>query len=81
MDSGHWKCFLLTIGRNSKLLGFTYFDFLDFLTSNASLTGLLIAVFVGYIISPRIIDSQMNSNTRWKSSWITLPSLSPRLRF
>ena len=36
------------------------------------LTGLLIAVFVGYIISPRIIDSQMNSNTRWKSSWITL---------
>ena len=57
-----------------KLLGFTYFDFLDFLTSNIllPLTGLLIAVFVGYIISPRIIDSQMNSNTRWKSSWITL---------
>ena len=57
-----------------KLLGFTYFDFLDFLTSNIMLplTGLLIAVFVGYIISPRIIDSQINSNTRWKSSWITL---------
>ncbi len=57
-----------------KLLGFTYFDFLDFLTSNIMLplTGLLIAVFVGYIISPRIIDSQMNSNTRWRSSWITL---------
>jgi NSS family neurotransmitter:Na+ symporter len=48
-----------------KLVGFTYFDFLDFLTANIMLpiSGLLITVFVGYAIKRDIVDAEMQGTS------------------
>ena len=45
-----------------QLAGFTFFDFLDFLTTNIMLplSGLLIALFVGYVIKPEFINLEMH---------------------
>ncbi|MDA9664362.1 sodium-dependent transporter, partial [bacterium] len=44
-----------------KFAGLTFFDFLDFLTANIMLplSGLLIAVFVGYVMKREFVDYQM----------------------
>ena len=48
-----------------KLVGFTYFDFLDFLTANIMLpiSGLLITLFVGYAIKRDIVDVEMQGTS------------------
>tara|TARA_B110000879_G_scaffold81280_1_gene112779 strand:- start:615 stop:1988 length:1374 start_codon:yes stop_codon:yes gene_type:complete len=45
-----------------QLAGFTFFDFLDFLTTNIMLplSGLLIALFVGYAVKPEFINLEMH---------------------
>ena len=45
-----------------QLAGFTFFDFLDFLTTNIMLplSGLLIALFVGYAVKPEFINLEMD---------------------
>jgi NSS family neurotransmitter:Na+ symporter len=44
-----------------QLFGFTFFDVLDFLTANIMLpiSGLLIALFVGYVVDKKIIATEM----------------------
>ena len=44
-----------------KLAGFTFFDFLDFLTANIMLpiSGLLISLFVGYVMKKELVDAEM----------------------
>ena len=53
--------FSFNIWSGYQLLGFTFFDFLDFLTANIMLpvSGLLIALFVGYVMDKNIIQSEM----------------------
>ena len=53
------------IGADIKLAGFTFFDFLDFLTANIMLplSGLLIAIFVGYVMKREFVDDQMQGTT------------------
>ena len=53
--------FSFNIWSGYQLFGFTFFDFLDFLTANIILpiSGLLIALFVGYVIDKKIIASEM----------------------
>ena len=48
-----------------KFVGFTYFDFLDFLTANIMLpiAGLLITLFVGYLIKREIVDVEMQGTS------------------
>ena len=47
------------------MVGFTYFDFLDFLTANIMLpiSGLLITLFVGYAIKRNIVDVEMHGTS------------------
>lgn len=49
------------IWSDIKVAGFTFFDFLDFLTANIMLplSGLLIALFVGYIMKRELVDFEM----------------------
>lgn len=49
------------IWSDIKMAGFTFFDFLDFLTANIMLplSGLLIALFVGYIMKRELVDFEM----------------------
>lgn len=53
--------FSFNIWAHYKLLGFTYFDTLDFLTANIMLpiSGLLIAVFVGFYMDKKAVDSEL----------------------
>lgn len=53
--------FSFNIWSDYKVAGFTFFDFLDFLTANIMLplTGLLIAVFVSYAMKPSIVEGEM----------------------
>jgi len=53
--------FSTNIWAGYQLLGFTFFDFLDFLTANIMLplSGLFIAVFVGFVVDKKIIESEM----------------------
>ena len=71
------NCARLTISRSKLQIvctRFTFFDFLDFLTSNIMLpiTGLLIAIFVGYVMSPKIINEQIGFKSSIKSIWMFL---------
>jgi NSS family neurotransmitter:Na+ symporter len=64
--------FSFNIWSGYQLLGFTFFDFLDFLTANIMLpiSGLLIALFAGFVIDNRITDSEMQGiNPRLKAMW------------
>ncbi len=49
------------IWSDIKMAGFTIFDFLDFLTANIMLplSGLLIALFVGYVMKRELVDFEM----------------------
>ncbi len=49
------------IWADVTLAGFTFFDFLDFLTANIMLplSGLLIALFVGYVMKRELVDFEM----------------------
>lgn len=51
------------IWSDIKMAGFTIFDFLDFLTANIMLplSGLLIALFVGYVMKRELVDFEMQS--------------------
>jgi len=64
-----------------KLAGFTIFDFLDFLTANIMLplSGLLIALFVGYAMKKELIDTQMvGTSARVMTLWqFTLRYIAP----
>jgi NSS family neurotransmitter:Na+ symporter len=53
--------FSFNIWSGYQLFGFTFFDFLDFLTANIMLpiSGLLIALFVGYIVDKKIIATEI----------------------
>jgi len=53
--------FSFNIWSGYQLFGLTFFDFLDFLTANIMLplTGLLLAVFVGFVVNSKIIESEM----------------------
>ena len=53
--------FSFNIWSGYQLFGFTFFDFLDFLTANIMLpvSGLLIALFVGYVVNKKIVASEM----------------------
>ncbi|MEL0172511.1 MAG: sodium-dependent transporter, partial [Gammaproteobacteria bacterium] len=63
-----------------KLFGMTIFDNIDYLTSKIMLPlgGLLMALFVGYIMKRAIVSSELNSNKLLISLWfIVLKVLSP----
>ena len=66
---GIGSVFSFNIWQTSTIFNFTFFDFLDFLTSNIMLpiTGLLIAIFVGYVMSPKIINEQIGFKSSIKS--------------
>jgi NSS family neurotransmitter:Na+ symporter len=53
--------FSFNLWSGYQVFGLTFFDFLDFLTANIMLplSGLLIALFVGYVVDKKIIDSEM----------------------
>ena len=48
-----------------KLAGFTFFDFMDFLTANIMLpiSGLLIALFVGYAMKRELVEAEMSGTS------------------
>lgn len=71
---GIGSVFSFNIWQNSTIFNFTFFDFLDFLTSNIMLpiTGLLIAIFVGYVMSNKIINEQIGFQSSIKSIWMFL---------
>lgn len=54
--------FSFNIWSEYKLLGLTYFDFMDFLTANIMLpiSGLLIAVFVGFYMNSKAVNSELS---------------------
>ncbi|MAT50947.1 MAG: sodium-dependent transporter [Porticoccaceae bacterium] len=61
--------------QDKTLAGFTYFDALDFLTSSIMLpiTGLLIAVFVGWKMAPPVVFAAMEDRMpRTLRLWYTL---------
>jgi NSS family neurotransmitter:Na+ symporter len=58
---GLGSVFSFNIWSEVTVAGFTFFDFLDFLTSNVMLplSGLLIAIFVGYVMKEQFVDDEM----------------------
>lgn len=58
---GLGSVFSFNIWADSTVAGFTFFDFLDFLTSNVMLPlcGLLIALFVGFVMKKEFVDEEM----------------------
>ena len=62
---GLGSVFSFNIWSEYKVAGFTYFDFLDFLTANIMLpiSGLLITLFVGYVIKREVIDFEMQGTS------------------
>jgi len=64
--------FSFNIWADYKLLGFTFFDGLDFLTANIMLpiSGLLIALFVGFVMNKKAVDSEMlGTNPSLETLW------------
>jgi neurotransmitter:Na+ symporter, NSS family len=62
---GLGSVFSFNIWAESTVAGFTFFDFLDFLTSNVMLplSGLLIALFVGFVMKERFVDDEMQGTS------------------
>ena len=56
----------LNIGKNIKILGLNFFEFLDFLTSNIMLptSGLLVALMTGWIMFRKDTSDELNVNPR-----------------
>ena len=60
------------VGSEIKIFNMTIFEFLDYLTSNILLPmgGILITIFVGWLISKENIDSELKIKSRvLKASW------------
>jgi NSS family neurotransmitter:Na+ symporter len=57
--------FSFNIWADYRLLGFTFFDFLDFLTANIMLpiSGLLIALFAGFLMNQKAIAAELTGTT------------------
>ncbi|MDC0172553.1 sodium-dependent transporter [Gammaproteobacteria bacterium] len=62
---GLGSVFSFNIWAEYKVAGFTFFDFLDFLTANIMLpiSGLLITLFVGYVIKREVIAFEMQGTS------------------
>ena len=62
---GLGSVFSFNIWADYKVAGFNFFDFLDFLTANIMLpiSGLLITLFVGYVLKKDVIDVEMEGTS------------------
>ncbi len=73
--------FSFNIWSDYQLLGMTFFDLLDFLTANIMLplTGLLIALFVAFVINREILASEMTSvSAKAQDLWqLAIRSIAP----
>jgi NSS family neurotransmitter:Na+ symporter len=58
---GLGSVFSFNIWSEYKLAGFTFFDFLDFLTANIMLplSGLMIALFVGFVMKEEAVNAEL----------------------
>ena len=78
---GLGSVFSFNIWAEYKIAGFTFFDFLDFLTANIMLpiSGLLITLFVGYVIKREVIDFEMlGTSERVMQLWqLTIKYVAP----
>ena len=63
---GLGSVFSFNIWADYKIAGFTFFDFLDFLTANIMLpiSGLLITLFVGYVLKKDVINFEMEGTSK-----------------
>ena len=63
---GLGSVFSFNIWADYKIAGFTFFDFLDFLTANIMLpiSGLLITLFVGYVLKKDVINFEMEGSSK-----------------
>ena len=59
--------FSFNLWAEFKLAGFTFFDALDFLTANIMLplTGFFIALYVGWVLSPRRVAGELALQNAW----------------
>jgi NSS family neurotransmitter:Na+ symporter len=62
---GLGSVFSFNIWADYKVAGFNFFDFLDFLTANIMLpiSGLLITLFVGYVLKKDVINVEMEGTS------------------
>jgi NSS family neurotransmitter:Na+ symporter len=62
---GLGSVFSFNVWSEYTLMGFNFFDFLDFLTANIMLpiSGLIITLFVAYIITSDIVDFEMQGTS------------------
>jgi NSS family neurotransmitter:Na+ symporter len=62
---GLGSVFSFNIWSEYRLVGFTFFDFLDFLTANIMLpiSGLMIALFVGYVMNKQMVEAQLEGTS------------------
>ena len=62
---GLGSVFSFNIWSEYRLVGFTFFDFLDFLTANIMLpiSGLMIALFVGYVMNKQLVKEQLEGTS------------------
>ena len=78
---GLGSVFSFNIWSEYRLLGFTFFDFLDFLTANIMLpiSGLMIALFVGYAMNKKMVEEQLEGTSQTVSSlWLfTVRNIAP----
>ena len=78
---GLGSVFSFNIWSEYRLLGFTFFDFLDFLTANIMLpiSGLMIALFVGYAMNKKMVEEQLEGTSQRVSSlWLfTVRNIAP----
>ena len=78
---GLGSVFSFNIWAEYKVAGFTFFDFLDFLTANIMLpiSGLLITLFVGYVIKREVIAFEMQgTSARVMQVWqLTIKYIAP----
>ena len=78
---GLGSVFSFNIWSEYHLLGFTFFDFLDFLTANIMLpiSGLMIALFVGYAMNKKMVEEQLEGTSQTVSSlWLfTVRNIAP----
>lgn len=78
---GLGSVFSFNIWSEYRLLGFTFFDFLDFLTANIMLpiSGLMIALFVGYAMNKKLVEEQLEGTSETVSSlWLfTVRNIAP----
>lgn len=62
---GLGSVFSFNIWSEYRLAGFTFFDLLDFLTANIMLpiSGLMIALFVGYVMNKQMVEAQLDGTS------------------